>query len=143
MMREGIALKKEQDELAKVKQAHVSMSKEEQMAHSMDESMSHMDHKNMDHATHEGMNHMNMDHAMHEGMDHMNMDHDMHGGMDHSMHMGNFKQKFWLSLIVAIPIVLMSPMMGSRYHFNFNFQDQTGSYLSWLLFYSFMAGSRF
>ena len=108
MIREGIALKKEQDELAKVKQAHVSMSKEEQMAHSMDESMSHMDHKNMDH-------------AMHEGMDHMNMDHDMHGGMDHSMHMGNFKQKFWLSLIVAIPIVLMSPMMGVTLPFQFHF----------------------
>lgn len=143
MMREGIALKKEQDELAKVKQAHVSMSKEEQMAHSMDESMSHMDHKNMDHATHEGMNHMNMDHAMHEGMDHMNMDHDMHGGMDHSMHMGNFKQKFWLSLIVAIPIVLMSPMMGVTLPFQFQFPGSDWLVLILATFLFFYGGQPF
>jgi len=143
MMREGIALKKEQDELAKVKQAHVSMSKEEQMAHSMDESMSHMDHKNMDHAMHEGMNHMNMDHAMHEGMDHMNMDHDMHGGMDHSMHMGNFKQKFWLSLIVAIPIVLMSPMMGVTLPFQFQFPGSDWLVLILATFLFFYGGQPF
>ncbi|HAQ0106270.1 TPA: copper-translocating P-type ATPase [Enterococcus faecium] len=54
-----------------------------------------------------------MDHSMH-------MDHD-HGGMDHSMHMGNFKQKFWLSLILAIPIILFSPMMGMEFPFQVTF----------------------
>ncbi len=50
----------------------------------------------------------------------MHMDHD-HGGMDHSMHMGNFKQKFWLSLILAIPIILFSPMMGMEFPFQITF----------------------
>ncbi|HFD0848583.1 TPA: copper/silver-translocating P-type ATPase CopB, partial [Enterococcus hirae] len=43
------------------------------------------------------------------------------GGMDHSMHMGNFKQKFWLSLILAIPIILFSPMMGMSFPFQVTF----------------------
>ncbi|MFB8346633.1 copper/silver-translocating P-type ATPase CopB, partial [Enterococcus faecium] len=41
--------------------------------------------------------------------------------MDHSMHMGNFKQKFWLSLILAIPIILFSPMMGMEFPFQVTF----------------------
>ena len=41
--------------------------------------------------------------------------------MDHSMYMGNFKQKFWLSLILAIPIIVLSPMMGFQLPFQFTF----------------------
>ncbi|WP_412990063.1 heavy metal translocating P-type ATPase [Pediococcus siamensis] len=54
----------------------------------------------------------------------MNMNPDMmnHGG--HMMHMGNLKQKFWISLALMIPIVLMSPMMGMQLPFQFTF---TGS----------------
>ena len=37
------------------------------------------------------------------------------------MHMGNFKQKFWLSLILAIPIILFSPMMGMSFPFKVTF----------------------
>ncbi|MBL5009092.1 copper-exporting P-type ATPase B [Enterococcus lactis] len=37
------------------------------------------------------------------------------------MHMGNFKQKFWLSLILAIPIILFSPMMGMEFPFQITF----------------------
>lgn len=37
------------------------------------------------------------------------------------MHMGNFKQKFWLSLILAIPIILFSPMMGMEFPFQVTF----------------------
>ncbi|HAZ8933627.1 TPA: copper/silver-translocating P-type ATPase CopB, partial [Enterococcus faecium] len=68
----------------------------------------HMGHNHGDIA-----NSKQMDHSMH-------MDHD-HGGMDHSMHMGNFKQKFWLSLILAIPIILFSPMMGMEFPFQVTF----------------------
>ncbi|MGH1723639.1 copper/silver-translocating P-type ATPase CopB [Enterococcus durans] len=75
----------------------------------------HMNHKNMNH---EGMDHGNMNHGM---MDHDHMDHGSMGGMDHSMHMGNFKQKFWLSLILAIPIILFSPMMGMEFPFQITF----------------------
>lgn len=84
-----------------------------------------MDHGQMghDHMNHEGMNHGQMDHGnMNHGMmDHDHMDHGSMGGMDHSMHMGNFKQKFWLSLILAIPIILFSPMMGMEFPFQITF----------------------
>lgn len=90
----------------------------------MDEQEAHMGHHHMEHMDHEmgGMDHSKMNHEM-SGMDHsMHMDHDhMSGGMDHSMHMGNFKQKFWLSLILAIPIILFSPMMGMEFPFQVTF----------------------
>ncbi|WP_396121423.1 heavy metal translocating P-type ATPase [Apilactobacillus apisilvae] len=73
---------------------------------------------------------MNMDHDMHH-MDHdmHHMDHDMNG-MDHSqmmnhgghmMDMGDMKKKFWISLILTIPIILMSPMMGMQLPFQLTF----------------------
>nr|WP_279614936.1 heavy metal translocating P-type ATPase [Enterococcus rotai] len=57
-----------------------------------------------------------------EGMDHgaMHGDNQM-SGMDHTMHMGNFKQKFWFSLVLAIPIIFLSPMMGVDLPFQFTF----------------------
>jgi len=62
-----------------------------------------------EHETGHDMDHMNMDHM---NMDHMQMDdseHDedmmMHGGQ--MMHMGNLKQKFWLSLVAAVPIIIL------------------------------------
>ncbi|KRM89148.1 heavy metal translocating P-type ATPase [Liquorilactobacillus vini] len=55
---------------------------------------------------------MKMDHEM--KMDHgsMKMDHDMmmHGGQ--MMHMGNLKQKFWVSLILSLPVLFLAPVMG-------------------------------
>ncbi|QBO37431.1 copper-translocating P-type ATPase [Periweissella cryptocerci] len=58
-----------------------------------------------------GMNHehMNMGDMDMAGMD---MDHDMmnHGG--HMMHMGNMKRKLIVSVILTIPLLLLSPMMG-------------------------------
>lgn len=82
----------------------------------MDESM------DMDHSKHEehemsGHDHHDMNHGM-NGHDHHEMD---HGGMDHSMHMGNFKQKFWLSLVLSAPIIIFSPMMGMQLPFQFTF----------------------
>ncbi|MGX7175455.1 heavy metal translocating P-type ATPase [Enterococcus saigonensis] len=88
----------------KVNQASIDNS---QLKH--DNTMSEMKHMHTDHRE---MNHE------HHDMKHMN--HDM-GGMDHSMHMGNFKQKFWLSLALAIPIILLSPMMGFNLPFQFTF----------------------
>ncbi|WP_254907313.1 MULTISPECIES: heavy metal translocating P-type ATPase [unclassified Enterococcus] len=57
-----------------------------------------------------------------EGMDHSTMHgDDQMSGMDHGMHMGNFKQKFWFSLVLAIPIIFLSPMMGVDLPFQFTF----------------------
>lgn len=52
--------------------------------------------------------------------DHSKMEHGK-GSMDHSMHMGNLKQKFFISLFLAIPIILLSPMMGGRLPFQIIF----------------------
>ncbi|ENZ5589793.1 copper/silver-translocating P-type ATPase CopB [Enterococcus hirae] len=83
--------------------------------------MSGMDHSHMDHEDMSGMNHSHMDHEDMSGMNHSHMGHENMSGMDHSMHMGNFKQKFWLSLILAIPIILFSPMMGMSFPFQVTF----------------------
>ncbi|WP_373301458.1 heavy metal translocating P-type ATPase [Apilactobacillus nanyangensis] len=80
----------------------------------MHHDMNHMDHSHMGH----DMGHMNMS-GMGCGMD-MG-----HGGMDHGsmghMHMGNLKLKFWISLILTIPIIIMSPMMGMKMPFQVTF----------------------
>ena len=102
--------------------------------HKNDTNQSHMNHQHSDEHTHRHEDHMNhnhhemydMDHSMHTGNKqshegHMNHDHHEMGGVDHSMHMGNFKQKFWLSLILAIPIIVLSPMMGMELPFQFTF----------------------
>ncbi|WP_191983294.1 heavy metal translocating P-type ATPase [Levilactobacillus cerevisiae] len=53
------------------------------------------------------------DETEHMDMSKMDMnDMDMDMGDGHMMHMGNLKRKFWVSLILTIPVVLMSPMMG-------------------------------
>lgn len=94
------------------------VNKESTESHEKQMEMKH-DHSQMDHSMHMGHNHGDI--ANSKKMDHsMHMDHE-HGGMDHSMHMGNFKQKFWLSLILAIPIILFSPMMGMEFPFQVTF----------------------
>ena len=69
---------------------------------------------NMNHS--ENMNHsMNADSSMKMG----NQDMMMHGG--HMMHMGNLKKKFWISLILSLPIIFLSPAMGVHLPFQFSF----------------------
>ncbi|GGI66736.1 copper-translocating P-type ATPase [Enterococcus alcedinis] len=75
---------------------------------------------NQDHLVDERHQAMSHEHHSHEGMDH-SQHHGAHEEMDHSMHHGNFKQKFWLSLALAIPILFISPMMGVDLPFQFQF----------------------
>ncbi|MGX7393643.1 heavy metal translocating P-type ATPase [Carnobacterium mobile] len=87
------------------------------------------------HAPHSGHDkHQSMEHMDHSKMDHSKMD---HGSMDHSMHMGNLKQKFFISLILAIPIILLSPMMGVAlpFQFSFNGSDWVVLVLASILFF--------
>ena len=67
-----------------------------------------MNHGDM-HMSHGDMSHIDMHHG---DMSHMDMDH----GGGHMMHMGNLKQKFWVSLIVMIPVLLLSQFMGMNIH---------------------------
>lgn len=63
------------------------------------------------------------DHEHHSHQGHENHeDHDNHS--DHAHHHGNFKSKFFISLIFAIPIIILSPMMGIKLPFQVSF---TGS----------------
>lgn len=60
-------------------------------------------------------------------MKHDNMKMDMSSGHDMMMHggqmmdMGDLKQKFWLSLVLAIPVFILSPFMGLHLPFQFQF----------------------
>ncbi|WP_312575625.1 heavy metal translocating P-type ATPase, partial [Staphylococcus aureus] len=58
---------------------------------------------------------MNNNGEEHNHQNHMN--HDNHA----SHHHGNFKVKFFVSLIFAIPIILLSPLMGVNLPFQFTF----------------------
>ncbi|QTK08135.1 heavy metal translocating P-type ATPase [Staphylococcus haemolyticus] len=65
---------------------------------------------------HNHQNHMNHSNQMH----HDNHEsHNNHSG--HAHHHGNFKAKFFVSLIFAIPIILLSPLMGVNLPFQFTF----------------------
>ncbi|MEB7421505.1 copper-translocating P-type ATPase [Staphylococcus arlettae] len=73
----------------------------------------HEHHEHHDH--HE--NHDRHDHHQH---------HEAHAHHDHASghahhHYGNFKVKFFVSLIFAIPIIILSPMMGVTLPFQFTF----------------------
>lgn len=71
------------------------------------------------------MNNNGEEHNHQNHMNHSNhMNHDNHASHHHSGHAhhhGNFKVKFFVSLIFAIPIILLSPMMGVNLPFQFTF----------------------
>ncbi|WP_039067890.1 heavy metal translocating P-type ATPase [Staphylococcus shinii] len=73
---------------------------------------------NLNHQNH--MNHSNqMHHEAHEHHDHHEA-YSHHNGHEHHHH-GNFKVKFFVSLIFAIPIIILSPMMGVKLPFQITF----------------------
>ena len=76
--------------------------------HHNHQSETHEEHKHNQHH-----NHSNHSYNHHEGHD--------HGAMDHSAHGGDFKKKFFVSLFLGIPIILMAPMMGIELPFQFTF----------------------
>lgn len=63
-------------------------------------------------------------------------DHHSHGHMGHMEHMGNLKHKFWISLIITIPILFLSTFMGIELPFQFSFpgSDWVVVILSTILF---------
>jgi len=64
---------------------------------------------------HNHQNHMNHSNQMHHD------NHASHHHSGHAHHHGNFKVKFFVSLIFAIPIILLSPLMGVNLPFQFTF----------------------
>lgn len=86
----------------------------------------------------DGMDHSMSMKGMDDHMDMAQMDH-----MDHMNHMGNLKQKFWVCLIVAIPIFLLSPMMGIELPFQISFEGSDWVVLALATFLFFYGGKPF
>src|SRR5690554_2114642 len=100
------------------------------------------DHEGPDHNMHDhGTNALGApeqgdhDHGTHDHEAHDHGAHD-HGAHDHGAHAGQFKQKFWISLIISIPILLLSTFMGIELPFQFSFpgSDWVVVILSTILF---------
>ena len=110
-----------------------------------DKKMDHskMDHSKMNHdkVDHSKMDHSKMDHSKmedpksddhskmdHSKMDHSKMDHSDHGGMvpmgmaghdHHKMMIADFKKRFWITLILTVPILFFSPMIQDFFGYSF------------------------
>lgn len=76
----------------------------------------HEAHEHHEHHDH----HENHDHHDHHQHHEAHAHHDHASGHAHHHH-GNFKVKFFVSLIFAIPIIILSPMMGVTLPFQFTF----------------------
>ncbi len=75
---------------------HVHEAREHGMA-------DHREHRAVDHSAHAQM------HADERAMDHAAMDHGEH--VDHTGHEEMFRRKFWVSLILSIPVLFFSPAL--------------------------------
>ncbi|PZQ89917.1 MAG: heavy metal translocating P-type ATPase [Leifsonia xyli] len=64
-----------------------------------------MDHSTMNHGAADSMDHSKMDHSQ------MGGGHGAHGG-GHGDHVAKFRKLFWINLIIAVPVVLLSPMFA-------------------------------
>ena len=77
-----------------------------------------MDHSKMDHTKMEDSkldDHSKMDHSGHDGNSPMGM-----AGHDHhKMMVTDFRKRFWVSLIITIPILFFSPMIQEFFGYNF------------------------
>lgn len=87
-----------------------------------------MEHKqhNISEMDHSKMDHSKMDHSK---MDHSKMDHDhgavpmgMPGHDHHKMMIADFRKRFWVSVVLSVPAVLLSPMIQEFLGFNLTFQ---------------------
>ena len=61
----------------------------------------------------------------------------------HMMHMGNLRRKFWISLVITIPILLLSPMMGMHTSFQITFPGSEWVVLALATFLFFYGGRPF
>ncbi|MCB9054355.1 MAG: cadmium-translocating P-type ATPase [Chitinophagales bacterium] len=84
----------------------------------------HHHHGHHEHHEHETMDHGKMDHTK---MDHSKMQHDhgnipmgMAGHDHHKMMIEDFKKRFWVSLILTIPILVLSSMIQDFFGYSLN-----------------------
>ncbi len=101
-----------------------------------DKKMDHtkMDHSKMDHSKmddpksgdHSKMDHSKMDHSKmdHSKMNHGDHDHSsipmgMAGHDHHKMMIADFRKRFWITLILTVPILFFSPMIQDFFGYSF------------------------
>ncbi|MDA3867263.1 MAG: copper-translocating P-type ATPase [Salinivirgaceae bacterium] len=97
-----------------------------------------MDH---DHSKHKSESHKNHNHN--KSQENHSHDHGSHGHgkHDHTKHhkmmIKDFRKRFWISLIITIPILVMSPMIQNvfGYDFSFNFEGYILFGLSTFIFF--------
>nr|WP_262316005.1 copper-translocating P-type ATPase [Lacticaseibacillus parakribbianus] len=80
------------------------------------------------------------------GMDmgHGDHSHDAAGmDMGHGGHMGNFKRRFWVSLVAALPVFVLSPFMGLHLPFQLTFPGSDWVVLVLASFLFFWGGQPF
>ncbi|WP_121666318.1 copper-translocating P-type ATPase [Mesonia aquimarina] len=79
-----------------------------------------MDHSKMDHSK---MKHKKEDHSKmnHKGGDHSghNPGHGEHGHDHHKMMIADFRKRFWVTLVLTIPILFFSPMIQDFFGYEF------------------------
>ncbi|MEN1968015.1 heavy metal translocating P-type ATPase [Lentibacillus sp. N15] len=81
----------------------------EQSKHDHDSQQVHHNHEAHNHATHNHEQQHHHEHSAHDGHGHGGHDH--HGHHEHMVK--DFKKRFYISLIVTIPILILSPMIQS------------------------------
>ncbi|WP_337019404.1 copper-translocating P-type ATPase [Oceanobacillus massiliensis] len=68
------------------------------------------------------------EHPIHSSHDHSGHDHHGHGGGHpghHELMVGDFKKRFWISLVLSIPITYLSPMIRMLLEYEVNFTGNT------------------
>ena len=133
----------------KLHESHNAPKNHEESSH---QNHSHQEHShddsNLKHSDHDhsGHHHSHQEHS-HGDSNHQHSDHG-HSGHDHSGHSLIYKNKFMRSLVLGIPILFLSPMMGITLPFQFSFpgSDEVVVILATLLFFyggqPFLSGAR-
>jgi len=87
--------------------------------HSSLHAHAHMDHETMAHRSH--------NHEEHEAFQHEGHNHEQtgHGAADHTGHheqmVADFRRRFWVTLVLTLPITLLSPMIMMLFGFHIDF----------------------
>ncbi|MDX8366695.1 copper-translocating P-type ATPase [Cytobacillus sp. IB215665] len=79
----------------------------------------HREHNSHNHNEHDGRNHQ--EHSSHNHNEHGGHNHQGHGGHNHGHMIAEFKRRFYISLIVTIPILIFSPMIQSILGYELSF----------------------
>lgn len=81
---------------------------------------------------HNQHNHQHKDGEDHEDHEHHD-NHDNHEHHDHTEHhqmmIKDFRRRFWISLIITLPILLLSPMVQELLGFEFSLSEMADKYI--------------